>query len=402
MSIKQNFNLSVLSVLVAASLAGPAIVNAAVDTDEFVGLVAAGGGSVNEIATANYIANEANRTGSAELLALLNSAGTDPVKSAQLADEITPDAEGSELRAALIVVDKMRGQIDDRTNILRNKSALGTANDGWNAWSQLLYSQGQQNDSTAVNGYSLSTYGINVGFDRVFDKQRLLGASLAYARSSADIDGSDNTNDVDSFQAMLYTGWFDQRYFIDGNLNIGRNTNTSSRTIGNTQAEAEYSSLQLGYQLMAGVKFDLYAVKFEPRIAYNYQWIRSADYEEQGSPASLRYDRQSYSTKQLGIGYNMFSTIKLESGLFTPSFVVMGYKDLNSNEEFRESAYLTVDTTGDPFVITGDKVGGDMLEIKLNGHLEMDNNFSIAAGINYYQRDEYAELITGVSTSKRF
>jgi len=384
--------------------------------DEFVALVSAGGGTNNEIATANYMANfaldEHNATGSdasAELIALLTSSGTEAESTAQLADEMTPDAEGSELRAALMVVDKMRGQIDERTNILRNESALGTANNGWNAWSQLLYGQGSQDSSDTINGYTLNTYGINIGFDRVFDKQRLLGASFAYARSAADIDGSKNTNEVDSYQGMLYSGWFDDTYFIDGNINIGRNSNTSERTIGGTtgyegdiHAKAEYSSMQLGYQLMAGMKFDLNAVQFEPRIAYNYQWIRTADYEEHGSPASLRYDRQAYSSEQIGLGYNMFNTFEVERGLFTPSFVVMAYKDLNPDEVFRESATLVMDTSGDRFVIEGDQVGGDMLEVKLNGHLAMDNNLSLSAGINYYQREDYSEFIIGFTTAKRF
>ncbi|NQZ49782.1 MAG: autotransporter outer membrane beta-barrel domain-containing protein [Moritella sp.] len=384
--------------------------------DEFVTLVASGGGTNNEVATASYMVNFAldkhNSTGSdasAELLALLASSGTDAELTAQLADEMTPDAEGSELRAALMIVDKMRGQVDERTNILRNESALGTANNGWNAWSQLLYSNGSQDTSSTINGYSLSTYGINVGFDRVFDKHRLIGASFSYAHSSADINGSTNTNEVDSFQGMLYSGWFDDTYFIDGNINIGRNSNTSERTIGGVtgyegdiHAKAEYSSMQLGYQLMAGMKFDLNAVQFEPRIAYNYQWIRTADYQEHGSPASLRYDRQVYSTKQLGVGYNMFTTFEFEHGLFTPSFMVMAYKDLNPDEVFRESATLVMDTSGDRFVIEGDQVGGDMLEMKLNGHLAMEHDLSFSAGINYYQRDDYNEFIVGFTAAKRF
>lgn len=384
--------------------------------DEFVALVSAGGGTNNEIATANYMVNfaldEHNATGSdasAELIALLTSSGTDAQSTAQLADEMTPDAEGSELRAALMVVDKMRGQVDERTNVLRNESALGTANDGWNAWTQLLYSDGSQDTEDGINGYSLNTYGINVGFDRVFDAQRLFGASFAYARSSADINGSKNTNDVDSYQGMIYSGWFDDTYFIDGNVNIGRNSNTSERTIGGTtgyegniHAKAEYSSMQIGYQLMAGMKFDLNIVQFEPRIAYNYQWIRTEDYEEQGSPASLRYDRQVYTTQQLGLGYNLFTTFELEQGLFTPSLMMMAYKDLNPNEVFRESATLVMDTSGDRFVIEGDQVGGDMFELKLNAHLAMDNNLSFAAGINYYKRDDYNEFTIGLTTAKRF
>lgn len=384
--------------------------------DDFISQVAAGGGSASEVATANYMVNYAldthNGTGSeasAQLLALLASAGTDAAKTAQLADELTPDAEGSELRAALLMLDKMRSQVDDRTNVLRNQSALGTAHDGWNTWVQTMFSQGSQDDSSAVKGYDIDRIGLNIGVDRVFNKENLIGFSLAYSNSSIELANSADTNEVDTLQAMIYGGWFDERYFIDANINVGRSAIDSSRVIGastgyegDTEATAEYSSLQIGYQLMAGMKFDFDSVQFEPRIAYNYQWLSTDDYEEEGSPASLRYDRQNYSIAQFGIGYNLFTTFQLSGGQFTPSLAMMAYKDLNDGEVFRETATLAMDTSKHSFTVTGDQVAGDMLEIKLNGHLQMENNFSIAGGVNFYQREDYDELMLGASLVKRF
>ncbi len=384
--------------------------------DDFVAQAAAGGATVNEIAMANYVVNYAlnthGQTGSAEsgqLMALLALSGTDAAKTAALADELTPDAEGSEIRAALIMVDKMRSQVDERTNVLRSQSYLGTAHSGWNGWTELIGGYGKQSDSADIHGYSLSTYGINVGFDRVFDKQRLLGISMAYARSSSDITDTGNSKTVNSFETLIYSGWFNDRYFIDGNINIGRNSNSSSREIGasvgyqgNTEAKADYDSLQLGFQAMAGMTFDLYMVKFEPRIAYNHQWLRTDDYAETGSPASLRFHRQSYETQQLGAGYNVYNTYQLDAGQFTPSFSAMAYRDLNSDEVVRETVGLIMDSPQKQFTVTGDQIGGDILEIKLNGHLKMDNNFSVSAGLSFYQRDAYDELNLGITTTKRF
>ncbi len=384
--------------------------------DEFVGQVAAGGATANEIVvanhTVNYALNSYNQTRSdesGELLALLVSPGTDAAASAQLADELTPDAEGSEVKAALLVVDKMRSQVDDRTNILRNESYLSTENDGWNGWANLLYGYGEQSDSSEIHGYALNTYGINVGIDRVFDKQRLLGVSFAYANSSSDINNTANSKELDSFQMMLYSGWFNEKYFIDGNINIGRNDHSSSRTVGassnyggNTEAEADYNSLQIGYQLMAGMKFDLDMVKIEPRLAYNYQWLRVDDYEETGSPASLRYDRQSYSVKHFGAGFTAFNTYQTSYGQLTPLLSVMAYKDMDETQVIQETAGLAMDSSNDRFVIQGDQVGGDILELKLNAHLKMANALSASSGLNYYQRGDYKEGSINFNVSKSF
>lgn len=384
--------------------------------DDFVGQVSKGGANAEEVVTADYTVNYAleqhNKTGSdesGELLALLASAGTDAAKSARLADEITPDAEGSEIRAAMLVVDKLRSQVDDRTNILRNESHLGSANDGWNAWTNLLYAYGSQDSTADMHGYTLNTYGISVGFDRVFDNQRLIGFSFAYANSSSDIKDTKDSKDIDSLQGMIYSGWFNERYFIDGNVNIGTNFNSSSRSIGtstgyegNTTAKAEYDSSQVGYQVIAGMKFDLDIIKLEPRAAYNYQWLRVDDYNETGSPASLKYDRQSYSVKQFGLGLTAFNTYDIAYGQLTPLFSVMAYKDMDDDERVRQSAALSMDTSTDRFVIYGDSVGGDLLEAKLNASLRMANEFSVSGGLTYYQRDDYKEAFIGVALSKRF
>lgn len=385
-------------------------------SDEFVRQVANGGGTQDEIATASYMVNYAldthNKTGSAasaELLALMTSVGKDAQQSAELADEMTPDAEGSEVRAALLVVDKMRSQVDERTNNLRDQVALGSANNGWNAWVKGIYSQGSQSSSNSIKGYDIDTMGLHVGFDRMFNNKSLLGYSIGYADSGIKIDGSANTKDVQSMEFMIYGGWFEDNYFIDGNVNIGRNSNDTERVIGassgyqgNTKANGEYDSTQIGYQLTAGKSFDLNYVQFEPRIAYNYQWIRTADYKESGSPASLIYDRQDYSVKQLGLGYRLYNTYTMTDGTFTPSLTFMYYNDLNSGELINEKASLVMDKSDHRFVIQGDEVGGDIIDVKFSAALETKSKTSIAADVNYYQRDDYKELILGLSAVRRF
>ncbi|MGF1726812.1 autotransporter outer membrane beta-barrel domain-containing protein [Photobacterium nomapromontoriensis] len=383
--------------------------------DEFVGLVSEGGAKSGDIVVADYIVNYAlkqhSQTGSdasGELVALLASSGADAATTAKLADELTPDAEGSEVRAALMVVDKMRSQVDDRTNVLRNESHLGQASTGWNAWSNLIFGYGNQSNGD-THGYDLNTYGINVGIDRVFDSEKLFGLSFAYVNSTSDIDNTSNSNDIDSLQGMVYAGWFNERYFVDGNVNIGTNTINSKRTIGastgyegNTSANAEYGANQLGYQLMAGMKFDLDMVKVEPRVAYNYQWLRVDDYSETGSPASLKYDRTAYSVKHFGAGFTAYNTYDIAYGQFTPLFSLMAYFDMNDDERIRESAALTMDTSTDRFVIYGDAVGGDLIEAKFNANLNMGNGLSAATGLTYYQRDDYNEAFMALSVTKRF
>lgn len=382
--------------------------------DDFVALVASSGANSDEIVVSdymvNYALNEHNKTSSdesGELLALLVSSGSDAKSSAELADELTPDADGSDIRAALVTVDRVRSQIDDRTDILRNNIRLGGKGNSWNAWSSLIGGYGSQSSGNS-GGYNLGSYGINVGIDNAFDDGKIIGFSSSYTGTQANYKNSNDSKDINTYLATIYMGWFNDRYFVDANANVGKNNIHSTRYIGkstgydgNTKAESDYSALQLGYQFIAGVKFDLYNIKFEPRIAYNYQWIRTDDYNETGSPASLKYDRMAYETKQLGAGFNLSNTYNTNLGKLTPSLSVMGYLDLD-DKLIKQSASLMMDTSTNRFVIYGDSVGGDILDIKLKLDLVMGDGLNFSTGLTYYQRDDYSEGYAGISASKSF
>lgn len=383
-------------------------------TDNFLDLALQGGANQYQLNAANYIVSYAlsqyNKTqseASGELLALLTSAGNSSAGIASIADQITPNAEGGEVRAALRMVDKMRDQIDNRSLYLRNQSAATP----WNFWAQTLYAHSRQSSGTYTPGYQTNGYGINVGVDRRFNDESLFGVSLGYQNANINIHSYGNEKDVDSYELMAYTGWFDDRYFFNGNVNMGYNSNSSTRNIGentgyqgNTKATADYNSLQMGYQVKAGMTFDLDVVKLQPSVAYNYQWLRVDDYAEFGSPASLEVDRQSYSVKHLGAGLTAFNTYELGMGLLTPSLTLMGYRDLNDTEIIVKKAGLTTDQGKGKgrFIVEGDSVGNNIFEAKINSNLQLKNNLSLDGNINYYKRGDYNEGYIGLSVSKHF
>ncbi|CAE6960617.1 Autotransporter beta-domain (plasmid) [Vibrio sp. B1REV9] len=382
--------------------------------DSFVLQAHEGGATVTETAFAKYVVDETlsqhNATGSdasGQLLALLVSAGTDKAQTARLMDEITPDADGSEVFAALNIVDKIRSQADNRSTILRNSSYNGFAHNGWNMWTGLVTGYGSR-DGDSARGYDQLSYGINVGLDRVFDDERLLGFSLAYVNANTDIDDTANSNDLSNIQAMIYSGWFNDRYFVNGNINVGYNTISSEREIGaaseyegNTTAKADYDALQIGYHLTAGMLFDLDVIKLEPKVSYGYQRIRLGDYMENGSPASLKYDRVTYAQDQLSAGFSAYNTYQSSYGKLTPMLSVMGFYDM-SDDYIKESVVLAMDPSTDRFVVYGDKVGGHGFEAKFNANLEMNNKLNIDAALAVLQKNDFSEATVNLNVSKRF
>ncbi|MGF1750980.1 autotransporter outer membrane beta-barrel domain-containing protein [Vibrio cionasavignyae] len=395
--------------------ANASLVNAnANNVNDFIAQAARGGASGSELVVADYMLNFAldNQGNGSEvsqqLLDLFASVGSSDEAAARLAGEITPDAEGSEIMATLLLVDKLRANANERIGLLRSGASYGNPSTGWNNWVSFIGGAGDKASQGNVNGYSMNNYGLNIGFDRAFNDTNMLGFSMAYSKSDIDIKNSQNTKEVESIQTMMYAGWYNDYMFIDGNVNFGRNMNSTERVIGassgyqgETNATASYDAYNFGIQYTMGAMFDLNYFMIEPKVSYKYQWYRHTDYQETGSPASLRYDRQQYSISQLGAGVNLHQSYSTTLGLLTPTFSMMYYADLN-DERVRESANLVADDSKSRFVIVGNQVGGDMLETRLNAQLQMSQAWSMTGGVNYYQVDDYKDVSVALSALYRF
>ncbi len=407
--------------------------DAEMGAQQFGELVEGGGGSAQDITASEYIVKSAltqfnegqgitpeqaddeiaalnsNSNPAGELVALLASSGSDAALTAALANELTPDAEGGEVRSALAITDQMRRGSGLRSDYLRNQAWLGNSHDSWNGWTQVLYSDGELDNSSKANGYEMSMLGASFGIDHVMDNNKFLGLSFGMANADIDIGGSQNTKDVTSYQAMGYAGWFNNRFFLDGNFSLAFNNNESTRYVGastgyegNQQASAEYSSHQMGYQLAAGMKFDVAGVHIKPKLSYGLQWIQVEEFQETGSPAALRYEQQKYTVMELGAGLSASYNIPVEIGVVTPSFTVMGYKDLSNDEFIKENAGLVSDTSDEGFIMTGDTVGDDSVYAHLGADLEMISGINVGGGLQYYQRGDYRDYALTANMNWRF
>ena len=404
------------------------VTDVAGSTTDFIKQAHQGGSSEEEMIASGYIVstalNQYNQGGgndvasimarassasAGQLVALLASTGTDAQLTAALSDELTPDAEGGEVRSALAMVQQMERNLDVRTNYLRNQSYLSSSQDGWNFWVNGIYSDAQLKNTAQSHGYDLSMMGTSIGMDRVFDDNKLFGVSGAMAYSDVEIAGNSNTKDVESYQFMTYLGWFNDNYFVDGNFNIGLHNNSSTRYVGtvtgyqgNQRAEADYSSHQMGYRITAGARLDFDKLMIQPQVSYGYQWLRVEDYAENGSPAALKYDRKTYVANEFGIGAIASQSFRTDLGVLTPSLTMMAYRDLSNDEVIQESAGLVSDTNDGRFIITGDSVGDNSFFARLGADMEMLNGINLGGGLAFYTRGDYEDIALSVNANWRF
>lgn len=394
----------------AVLLSLPLLFSQSVVAGNFTDLISAGGGSKNHVEFAQYL--ESVAATSPELTDLLNTA-TSEEAALKLISDIVPDAEGAALDAAIVSVELMQRAIAQRSSNIRQQSAAGKYNFGWNTWVSPLLSDASKDDSEGVNGFDGTTYGIMVGADTfVIEDETFIGYSLAYTNTDSTVNNSTKEVTSSNGEFLMYAGWIQEAFFIDAAFNIGRSSVDSERTIGagsgysgDTSATATYNQYQIGYAGKVGATYDLGFLTAEPSVGYSRQWLYQEDYQEQGSIASLRYDRETYDLQYVTTGLDLYTEINSSWGVITPKLTLSYAADLYPNERVKETVQLAIDDPKDKdsfSTILGAKVGGDKLNATLGASLAFNKSASLNTAVSYTSRDDYSAIGGSVNFVQRF
>lgn len=395
------FNRNKLSTAIAICLPACLLSNAVIAgySDE----VANNGGSKSAVEFAQYAETVTNT----ELQTLLSSVSGD--SAVELANDMLADSNGAALNASLQNALLMQDVLLTRATTMRRQDSLGTFNFGWNTWATAIGSYVEGDSGYDISGYETTTYGVMFGADKyVIADRAFIGYALGYANNTSDAD--DNLSEVtsDNYQFLSYAGWAQDSRFLDVIFNIGTNKVDSSRTIradNNADVVANYDQFNMGYRVNAGQTFEALGVSVEPTIGYEAQWISQEDYEEAGSVAALRFDRETYHIQYANIGLALSKVIELESMVLTPHLKITYASDLNGGERVHDSFQLAVDSPSNKanfYDKTGAIVGGDKLQVQGSLSAEITESVTLDSTISFVDAEEYQQMNLFVSAVKRF
>lgn len=383
----------------------------------FATLAEQGGASANALRATEFIVpnvlNEFNGTHSAasdQALALLVSAGNNASSIANLANQMTPNSDGSELRAANQLVGDMRNHIAQRQLGYLGQLPAQERDSGWNLWVNTLYGHGSQSGNDYANGFTMNRYGISLGADQEIDDSAMLGFALGYSHNQADSRGVDQSKRIDTVELMPYLGWRSGMLFADGNLNIGYLRVKSERRIdggngwqGETQANGDYTGMQAGYQLNAGLNLEVAGFNLRPMLTYQYQWVNLNSWRESGSVLALSNSSQKYSLNHLGGGMSAWTQLATGWGTLTPSLQASYLHDLDGDRRIRQRhALVSINNGGSTFETIGARVGGNQVRVDANARLDISESLNLGIGVGYNRDDRYGEGIIGLTLGNRF
>ncbi|AKH88083.1 autotransporter outer membrane beta-barrel domain-containing protein [Edwardsiella tarda] len=383
----------------------------------FATLAEQGGASANALRATEFIVpnvlNEFNGTHSAasdQALALLVSAGNNASSIANLANQMTPNSDGSELRAANQLVGDMRNHIAQRQLGYLGQLPAQERDSGWNLWVNTLYGHGSQSGNDYANGFTMNRYGISLGADQEIDDSAMLGFALGYSHNQADSRGVDQSKRIDTVELMPYLGWRSGMLFADGNLNIGYLRVKSERRIdggngwqGETQANGDYTGMQAGYQLNAGLNLEVAGFNLRPMLTYQYQWVNLNSWRESGSVLALSNSSQKYSLNHLGGGMSAWTQLATGWGTLTPSLQASYLHDLDGDRRIRQRhALVSINNGGSTFETIGARVGGNQVRVDANARLDISESLNLGIGVGYNRDDRYGEGVIGLTLGNRF
>ena len=134
----------------------------------------------------------------------------------------------------------------------------------------------------ASAGYGAAIYGTMVGYDKPLTPETRVGFGIGYARSNIDgksfgaSAGSSSTS-VDNLQATLYAGHERGPWFINGDISLGWNNYSGSRSIVfpglNRVASASYSGQNYAASVTSGYHFFARGFTITPLAALNFAHV---------------------------------------------------------------------------------------------------------------------------------
>lgn len=227
----------------------------------------------------------------------------------------------------------------------------------WNAWLRPLGGGLAQSGRDGVPGYSASTGGVAIGFDKSVAAGVSLGSAFAYSRSNASGDAVDapGSLSIDSYVFGLYGSMaLTPSLGLDLQLNAGINDNSATRAISfmGSTASADYS----GYTFEAGMRLkqriDLSPkLVVTPALTASYLHVADDAYSETGADGlNLHVAYQAYD--ELPVGAEVALSYAIATDIAINAHGGLTYNPLDTGTAITAS----YEGGGDAFLTEGDDV----------------------------------------------
>ena len=213
--------------------------------------------------------------------------------AAQLKPQTT--ALGGATTAVVSTGTQVAGVVGARLSVQRGgdsgsvQSGFATGGEGLDRafWLRPFGSRGKQaKDRTQnIDGYDTSAHGLAAGVDAPVGERGRVGTALAYSTSRITGKGAgQDRTDVRSWQVSVYGDYSTERYYVEGQVGVGRNDVSTTSRVAGLRRRAAYDTTSLTASVGGGVPLSLDATTtLTPTAGLSWTRVGSANYTTTGA-----------------------------------------------------------------------------------------------------------------------
>ncbi|WP_315981015.1 autotransporter outer membrane beta-barrel domain-containing protein [Aliamphritea spongicola] len=255
-------------------------------------------------------------------------------------------------------------------------------------WVEAVNVSAKQSDSNAQLGYDADANGLSIGYDRQLTDQLLLGAAFTYGKTQADVNGSRDNSDIDTYQLSLYGSYEGEtpagrEWLTDAVLNVGHNEHDNERYLDgfSDQAhKASFDSKQVGLRVVSSVGYEHNGWSIAPSLGFNYAKVDLDGYTETSGPAALKVSGQSIEQVELGAGVSTRRSFDVAAGKLEPYAGVMAWHDFNNDALSSTSQFAL---GGNSFTSADADTSANRVQVNLGASLQVNEQTNLGFGFEH-------------------
>ncbi len=234
----------------------------------------------------------------------------------------------------------------DLSNRLVMLGTLDNVRDKFGLWISGIGASGKLKQAGYAEGKT-KVYGGQVGIDRKFGKNLILGTALSYSEANVKFNRHGGESDSDNFGVSLYgrIGNYNNPLYVQGRVGIGFVNSEVKRDIILSSNDISQEKIEHNDKVISGYLETGFDVKKEnfiltPFVGILHDTVRRGSFNEKNSQFGLKADKKTYNQTSGFVGIRSGQSFNFKNGSKT---TVQGYvtyqRALNSEDLSFEASY---------------------------------------------------------------
>ena len=234
----------------------------------------------------------------------------------------------------------------DLSNRLVMLGTLDNVRDKFGLWISGIGASGKLKQAGYAEGKT-KVYGGQVGIDRKFGKNLILGTALSYSEANVKFNRHGGESDSDNFGVSLYgrIGNYNNPLYVQGRVGIGFVNSEVKRDIILSSNDISQEKIEHNDKVISGYLETGFDVKKEnfiltPFVGILHDTVRRGSFNEKNSQFGLKADKKTYNQTSGFVGIRSGQSFNFKNGSKT---TVQGYvtyqRALNNEDLSFEASY---------------------------------------------------------------